>query len=101
MTNEEIIEREAILNGIMTEEDIMLLRSSGLDIPLHTIKGWKERGNYRIKKGEHGIETKLWKKRKRRKTTEIKENEVKIQEPGEFYLAKSYLYTSNQVELNS
>ena len=35
---------------------------NGEDIPLHTVKGWAARGPFRVKKGEHGLETRLWKK---------------------------------------
>ena len=64
---------------------------SGIEIPLHTVQGWNSRGSYRVKKGEHGIETRLWKKKV------AKDTDKNDKDQG-FYLAKSYLFTSMQVE---
>ena len=55
MTNEEIIARKAISEGLFTEEEIIRRIKNDIDIPLHTSRGWKERG-YTVKKGEKGGE---------------------------------------------
>ncbi len=70
MTNEQIIQEIAI--QVYGEDAVMEMLEEGIEIPLHTVQGWASRGPYKIKKGEHGIETRLWKKRKR------KDNEKKM-----------------------
>lgn len=81
MNNRQIIADIAIKRKLYTKEQIEKLESEGKDLPLHTLSGWKKRG-YKVKNGEHGIETRLWKK---------SENE-------RFYLAKAFLFAENQVE---
>ena len=89
MTNEQIIIDAAII--IFGQDAVMEMLAEGKEIPLHTIAGWKSRGNYRVIKGEHGYETRLWKKRK------VKSVEGDPYE--EFYKAKAYLFTETQMEL--
>ena len=83
MTNEQIIADAAVSAGLYTLEEIKEFIDAGKEIPLHTVSGWSARGNYKVKTGESGIETKLWKKSK---------------DEG-FYLSKAYLFSENQVEL--
>ena len=64
MTNAELIAQMAISAGIYTVEEIEEFIEEGKEIPLHTLKGWDSRG-YKVKPGEHGLETRLWKKRKK------------------------------------
>ncbi len=98
MTNEQIIEEVAIsVYGAAAVEE---MQASGMEIPLHTIQGWASRGPYRVKKGEHGIETRLW---KRKKNTAVHSEEKNVEEEGAdahrgFYLCKSYLFRADQVE---
>lgn len=92
MTNEQIIADVAISRGIYTGEEIASFVNAGKDIPLHTFKGWTARGNYRIKPGEHGIETRLWKKKKK------KDEDNEELTDRDFYLAKAFLFTKDQVE---
>lgn len=95
MTNEQIIANVALASGTYTESEIDSFIVAGLEIPLHTFQGWKERG-YKIKKGSTGIETKLWKKKNSKKVTD---NTSSSEEASEnFYLCKSYLFTESQVE---
>ena len=54
------------------EDTVMEMIQNGIEIPLHTLQGWASRGPYKIKKGEHGIETRLWKKKKSQKTRKLK-----------------------------
>ena len=69
------------------------------------MQGWKHRSpagyEYRIKRGEHGLETRLWKKRKGKKVVEDDDTAQDEAEIGKkyFYLAKTYLFTEKQVEL--
>ncbi len=85
MTNEEIIARKAISEGLFTEEEIIRRIKNDIDIPLHTSRGWKERG-YTVKKGEKGVICRLW---KRRDSTS---------EQTQFYQTKSPLFREDQVE---
>lgn len=89
MTNNEIIMQEMAMRGI-TED-------------LHTFQMWKNLG-FSVKKGEHGIETRLWKycpkdKDKNKKDMpDDADKETKQKYDNGFYLAKSYLFTASQVE---
>ena len=98
MTNEQII--ADIAASIYGEDAVMDMIENGEDIPLHTVKGWAARGPYRIKKGEHGIETKLWKKRKKKNQEESSDQEESEDDRHnrDFYLAKAYLFTADQIE---
>ena len=91
MNNEQIITNIAI--SIYGEEVVANMVENGDDIPLHTMKGWALRGPFRVKKGEHGFETKLWKKRKKKEDVETEEDSN-----GEFYLAKAFLFRKDQIE---
>lgn len=103
MTNEQIIaDIAATLYG---EDAVIDMIANGEDIPLHTLKGWEECGrregvHYKIKKGEHGIECRLWKKKKKKKETEdaVEESqESLIPSSRDFYLCKSFLFTRDQI----
>lgn len=85
MTNAEIILTEQITRGI-TEE-------------LHTFSKWKSLG-FKVKAGEHGIETRLWKYNKKHKeeVPDDADEETKKKYRSGFYLAKSYLFKRSQVE---
>lgn len=87
MNNNEKIKEIAI--SLYGEEAISKMEESGEDIPLHTIKGWAAIGHYKVKKGEHGIQTKLWKKRNRKDSDEAEDA---------YYLAKAYLFSREQIE---
>lgn len=82
MKNQEIIAKAAVQIGLLTAAEAEKLLQNGEDIPLHTIQGWRLRGNYKVKDDAEPIEAKLWKK----------------QEDGRFYLAKAYLYSEEQVQ---
>lgn len=92
MTNEKIIfDIAATLWGIDVVQDMII---KGKDIPLHTLQNWSDRG-YRVKKGEHGIETRLWKKRKSKDVLE--EDADQISNNNNFYLTKAFLFRGDQV----
>ena len=96
MTNEQII--EAVAREVYGDDEIDDIHRNGEEIPLHTIKGWEKRA-YRVKQGEHGIETRLWKIRKQdKKKTEDDKNQNAIIPTKNFYLTKTYLFTTKQVE---
>lgn len=82
MKNQEIIAKAAVQIGLLTAAEAEKQLMTGEDIPLHTLQGWRLRGNYKVKDGAEPFEVKLWKK----------------QEDGRFYLAKAYLYSEKQVQ---
>ncbi len=106
MTNQQLIINAALNYGIYSEEQIEeIIRVRG-ELPIHSYLGWRERAprgyEYRIKKGEHGIETRLWKLRKKqeKRSTEEATDERGLEEKkGRFYLTKTYLFSEEQVEL--
>lgn len=84
MKNQEIIAKAAVQIGLLTAAEVEKRLMNGEDIPLHTLQGWRLRGNYKVKDDAEPIEVKLWKR----------------QEDGQFYLAKAYLYSEEQVQRN-
>lgn len=98
MTNEQIIAE--IAASIYGEDVVMDMIQNGEDIPLHTIKGWSQRGPFRVKKGEHGLETRLWKKRKRKDSIASTEEDGTTEETNskDFYMAKAFLFRRDQIE---
>ena len=107
MTNEQIIANVAISEGIFTEEEVEAMIEAGKELPLHTLQGWSARGKrlgngktYKLKKGEHGIETRLWKKKdKNYKSEDESSDEEGLPTNRDFYLAKSFLFRADQVEI--
>ena len=93
MSNSEIIIKTAITYGIYTEEQIQGFIENGEEIPFHTLQGWSQRG-FKIKKDEHGYETKLWKSKEKKN----KKNNDSEKPCMQFYLAKAFLFTREQVE---
>ena len=85
MTNEEIIARKAISEGLFTEEEAICMIRNDKDIPLHTSRGWKERG-YTVKKDEQGVVCRLWRRRD------------SSSEQTQFYQTNSLLFRRDQVE---
>ncbi len=103
MNNEQIIQQ--IAAQIYGEDKVAEMLLSGQEIPLHTLKGWNQRKcrtgyRYKVKKGEHGIECRLWKKKKKKDKdqTENTENNEDKPDNRDFYLCKSFLFAENQVE---
>ena len=102
MTNEQIIYEIAV--QLFGEEVVEQMMEEFGEIPLHTMQGWAMRGNYRVKKGEHGLECRLWKKKKNKnsdKQSRDADDEEDKDNPTNrsFYLCKSYLFRADQVEV--
>jgi len=77
MTNQEIIEKEKMLNGI--------------DCEAHTYAGWLQIG-YRVKKGEKArFKTSIWNKGS-------KKEEDQEEGTGYYYMKLSHFFTIDQVE---
>lgn len=81
MKNQEIIAKAAVQVGLLSADEAKRMLEVGEDIPMHTLQGWKLRGNYHVKEDAEPLEVKLWKR----------------QEDGKFYLAKAYLYSKEQM----
>lgn len=81
MKNQEIIAKAAVQAGLLPADKAKRMIEAEEDIPLHTLQGWKLRGNYHVKEDAEPLEVKLWKR----------------QEDGRFYLAKAYLYSKEQM----
>lgn len=99
MTNEQIIADIAMT--IYGEDAVIQMLEEGIEIPLHTVQGWAARGPYRVKKNEHGIECRLWKKRKKVANSEDSEIDSSVDDitNRDFYLCKSFLFSADQVEI--
>lgn len=98
MNNEQLIMDAALQHHLYTADEAEQILADYGELPLHSLQGWRRRSPegfvYRIKKGEHGIETRLWKKRKEDSKQENVENTKRY-----FYLTKTYLFSESQVEL--
>lgn len=81
MKNQEIIAKAAVQARLLPADEAKRMIEAGEDIPMHTLQGWKLRGNYHVKEDAEPLEVKLWKR----------------QEDGRFYLAKAYLYSKEQI----
>lgn len=103
MNNEQLIFNIAIANELYTQEEAEQIIADHGELPLHSLAGWKQRSpagfEYKIKKGEHGLETRLWKKRKKGKMEDDSNQNEEMTGKKYFYLAKTFLFTENQVEL--
>ncbi len=96
MTNEEIIVSDVLLAGILTQEQVEEYMSTRGEIPVHSYTGWLARGR-RVMKGQKAcLETKLWKKRKKKDKVEDEKNDD--EHKGSFYLTKCFLFTEEQTE---
>ena len=93
MNNVQIIQNEAVASGYFTQDEVARLMSEGKDIPFHTYAVWRSLG-FVPKKGEHGYETRLWKRRDRIKAND----EEDAEDHGDFYYVKSYLFHISQCE---
>ena len=109
MTNEQIIQKSAVLAGIFTESEAAAIISSGRRLPLHTYAEWKRMG-YQVKQGEHAALTvMLWKYHEGKKTGRTVEvagmlnpdgspATVEEQESSHHYKTTAHLFTASQVE---
>lgn len=91
MKNEQIIET--------VRADLIEAGRIAQDEMLHTFQFWKQSG-YSVKKGEKAIcQTRLWKYTNRATASELEDaQENDIDTTGRFFLAKSYLFSSRQVQ---
>ncbi len=95
MNNEQLIEQAA--TTIWGEEAVQEMIKSGKGIPLHTVQGWKELGNYYVRKGEHGLQIRLWRRKKGKGAQEGCDETDGVPSEGGFYLAKAFLFREDQM----
>lgn len=95
-SNEQIITDIAI--QLFGEDEVDKMLEEEGEIGLHTADYWRRKG-FLVKKGEHGYETRLWKKRKRKDKKDEAADDTDNDEVinRDFFLAKSFLFTSSQV----
>lgn len=92
MKNEQIIFNAVVAAGIMTGAEAMAILQSGRRLPVHTYQEWRRLG-YQVKQGEHAALTvSLWRFGK------IKNEDGTEEDAGEPFLAKSHLFTIDQVQ---
>ncbi|SFQ35884.1 hypothetical protein SAMN02910358_01745 [Lachnospiraceae bacterium XBB1006] len=103
MNNQQIIFNTAVAAGLYTEEEAEKIVEQYGELPLHSLQGWKRRSprgyEYKILKGQHGIETRLWKQRRNSKKENSEGEKEDDKKDGRFYLAKTYLFSGEQVKL--
>lgn len=92
MTNQEILQGLAV--SIWGEKAVENMINNGKDIPLHTVKHWQKM-NFAIKRGEKGIETRLWRRRKRKDVPDDETEHVPTN--GDYYLCKAFVFRGDQV----
>ena len=94
MNNANIIIQAAIQAGYYTESEMKSLLEEGKVPEFHTYAVWKQMGLC-PKKGEHGYEIRLW--RKKVKRCDAKEVDIGEEENGrEFYMTKAFLFHISQ-----
>lgn len=98
MTNAEIIFKEAVMNGLYTEDEAIAIIQERGGLPLHTFGEWKAHG-FSVKKGEHAkLTCYIWKHKEKKGTVPMKDGEdVEVNERN-FYLTKAHFFTAEQVE---
>ncbi len=96
MNNANIIIQAALNAGFYTESEMEALLEEGKMPEFHTYAIWKQMGLC-PRKGTHGYETRLW--RKKDKKSDINEEEVNEEERNcDFYLTKAFLFHISQCE---
>lgn len=102
MTNHEIITKTAIALGIFSPEFIEKCLASGYEVPLHTYKGWLDRG-YQVQKGAKAYKITIWNYRKKTMKCEVTDTETgeittEDIESGNYYQKEAYFFTPDQVK---
>lgn len=77
------------------EKATFYLETDG-EVPFHTYQGWKARHKC-VRKGEKGIPISLW-RAKNHKQVEVTEHAEENDDMNEFYLAKAFIFSTQQVE---
>lgn len=96
MTNLEIVEKEVVERGFLTEEECGIIIGKYGELPYKTYQEWKYSG-YQVKRGSKAvIKTKLWKKVRKKKDEESEDKENK--KVSNFVMVTASLFDLSQVE---
>lgn len=96
MTNLEIVEKEVVERGFLTEEECAKMIGQYGELPYKTYQEWKYSG-YQVKRGSKAvIKTKLWKKVSKKKDEESEDKENK--KVSNFVMVTASLFDLSQVE---
>lgn len=95
MNNEQMIVAAAIKYGLYTEEQIDKILEEQGTLPVHSFGIWKTLG-FVPKKGSHGYEAYLWKKKTKKQPDEDEEVTEDIKK--DFVKVKTFLFDIRQVE---
>lgn len=96
MTNLEIVEKEVVERGFLTEEECGIIIGKYGEVPYKTYQEWKYSG-YQVKRGSKAvIKTKLWKKVSKKKDEESEDKENK--KVSNFVMVTASLFDLSQVE---
>ena len=96
MTNLEIVEKEVVERGFLTEEECGIIIGKYGELPYKTYQEWKYSG-YQVKRGSKAvIKTKLWKKVSKTKDEESEDKENK--KVRNFVMVTASLFDLSQVE---
>lgn len=96
MTNLEIVEKEVVERGFLTEEECAKMIGQYGELPYKTYQEWKYSG-YQVKRGSKTvIKTKLWKKVSKKKDEESEDKENK--KVSNFVMVTASLFDLSQVE---
>lgn len=96
MTNLEIVEKEVVERGFLTEEECGIIIGKYGELPYKTYQEWKYSG-YQVKRGSKAvIKTKLWKKVSKKKDEESEDKENK--KVSNFVMVTASLFDLSQVE---
>ena len=93
MCNLDLINQSIVAAGWYTQQQIDAFVAAGTTAPVHTASYWASIG-YHVKKGEHGLKSKLWVPKKGAGEKEGVENR------GTFMLKTTYLFNFDQVALD-
>ena len=102
MNNITLIVNAALNAEIFTAEQVQQFLEQTGEIPLHTFKGWKERG-YIVRKGQKAaLKCDIWKYSNKietvpAKTQDGQETEAEI-DTSHYYKKLSHFFTAEQVE---
>lgn len=96
MTNLEIVEKEVVERGFLTEEECGIIIGKYGELPYKTYQEWKYSG-YQVKRGSKAvIKTKRWKKVSKKKDEESEDKENK--KVSNFVMVTASLFDLSQVE---
>lgn len=95
MNNEQLIVAAAIGHGLYSEEEVEEILEEQGTLPVHSFSIWKTLG-FVPKKGSHGFEAYLWKKKQNKKTDD--KEDATEENKNDFVKVKTVLFDISQCE---